>query len=131
MQLITIKKFDAWNAQKKLINDWSVQTFIHPQEIWWASLGVNIGVEIDGKHENFERPVVILRVYNAHSAFVAPITTKVKDDKFHCKIMHNNEYVWVKMTQARTISTKRILRKMSVASDKDFSSLRRKMVFFT
>ena len=51
-----IKDFDKWNNSKKLINENNRQVFGYPREVWWCSLGVNVGSEIDGKNEeDFKR----------------------------------------------------------------------------
>lgn len=38
--------------------------YFREKEIWWAALGKNVGYETDGKHELFERPVLILNKYS-------------------------------------------------------------------
>jgi hypothetical protein len=49
------KAFDEWNSAKKLADASNRRVFGYPREVWWCSLGVNIGAEIDGKNENFEK----------------------------------------------------------------------------
>lgn len=50
--------FDTWSKLKRELNGLSIDRFTHPREFWWCSLGINVGVEIDGKNENFECPVI-------------------------------------------------------------------------
>ena len=88
-------------------------------------MGINLGSEIDGKNENFERPVVIMKVYNRETMFVLPVTSKQKDDKFHYKIQTNNKIVWVKLTQARVISNKRLSRKVDIIDELSFLELKK------
>ena len=88
-------------------------TFCNKREIWWCSLGVNIGAETCGKNELFERPVLVLRVYNLQSILVAPLTSRPKDDSFHKKIRYENTDGWVILSHARTISPKRLQRKLT------------------
>jgi mRNA interferase MazF len=118
------KDFDSWSKLKKEINEFVIDRFAHPREIWWCSLGVNIGAEIDGKNENFERPVIVLKVYNTETLLVLPITTKEKDDAFHHKIQTEQKIVWVKLTQPRVISSKRLLRKVDVLGENEFETLK-------
>ncbi len=66
------KNFDAWNSRKKIINRNNTIVYAHPKEIWWCSLGVNIGAETDGKNEDFERPVIVMKVYNKETMVVLP-----------------------------------------------------------
>ncbi len=135
------KDFDKWNSEKKLINENHRKVFGYPREVWWCSLGVNVGSEIDGKNENFERPVIILRVYNKETMLVLPTTGKVQDNKFHLPIeieTYNpetkntyNKTVYVKLTQARVISNKRLLRKVDVINENEFEKIRDAFKSFT
>ena len=40
-----LKNFDEWNGQKKKVHNRDEQIIFHEREIWWCSLGVNVGVE--------------------------------------------------------------------------------------
>ena len=136
-----IKNFDAWNEIKKDTDAVSRQVFAHEREVWWCSLGVNIGAEIDGKHDGFERPVVIMRVYNKDTMLVLPTTSRAKSDKFHASLKiqskdkktkeATSKTVYVKLTQARVISNKRLIRKVSVISKEDFSNIQNEFRKFT
>ncbi len=53
------KNFDQWNTEKKNIHNRKNDVFAYPREIWWCALGINVGAEIDGKSDNFERPVLL------------------------------------------------------------------------
>jgi len=118
------KDFDEWNRNKKGLERAPIKKYVHPKEIWWCSLGVNLGAEIDGKNENFERPVIVMKVYNKETMIILPITTKPKDDQFHHKIQTVGKTVWVKMTQMRVISSKRLLRKVDILDEASFGILK-------
>lgn len=136
-----IKDFDNWNDSKKLINKNDRQVFGYPREVWWCSLGVNIGAEIDGKNENFERPVVIMKVYNKEMMFVLPTTGRAREDKFHMPIEIGaidqktgepyRKTVYIKLTQARVISNKRLIRKVDVINEDDFKRIQNAFKDFT
>ena len=127
------KDFDVWNTQKKILDTENRAAYAHPREVWWCALGVNVGAEIDGKNENFERPVLVVRVYNKQTMLVLPITSKEKSDAFHCKIQiqtknskTGEEYtkpVWIKLTQARVISNNRLLRKVDTVHQEEFDNV--------
>lgn len=119
-----MKEFDAWNEVKKDIERTGRLVYVRPREIWWTSLGVNIGAEVDGKHENFERPVIIMKVYNRQTLLVLPLTSKAKDDQFHYKIQIHERTSWVSLTQSRVISSKRLLRKMHLITRSEFEILK-------
>lgn len=118
------KDFDIWNNLKKNLEKQTRETYAYPREIWWCSLGINLGAEMDGKNENFERPVIVMRVYNKETMVVLPLTTKPRDDKFHHKIKTEEKTVWAKLTQSRVISNKRLLRKVDVLDEQSFNLLK-------
>ena len=56
-----MKDFDKWNEKKKKVHNHRKNKFYHPRDIWWCSLGLNVGFEQDGTGKEFQRPVLILR----------------------------------------------------------------------
>lgn len=65
-----------------------------------------------------------MKAYNKETLLVLPITTKQKDDVFHHKIMTDQKIVWVKLTQSRVVSNKRLLRKVDVLGKGEFKILK-------
>jgi mRNA interferase MazF len=126
------KRFDDWNKIKKATDVSDRKVFGHPREVWWCVLGVNVGVEADGKNDNFERPVLVINVYNKQSMLVLPLTSRAREDKFHFPLIIKEvnratkavftKTVFVKLTQARMISNKRLLRKVDVINKDDFNA---------
>jgi len=93
-------------------------------------MGLNIGAEIDGKNDNFERPIIVIRAYNTETLLALPITSKEKKDQFHIPISVRIGTVWVKMTQARVISSYRLLRKLDVVSENEFEKVKKALVSY-
>lgn len=119
------KDFDTWNTEKKYIDQKKTNKnlFFHCREIWWCSAGLNIGVETNGKHSNFERPMLILKKFNNEMIWVLPLTTKHKQNKYHYKITHQSIKSWVVLSQIKTLSTKRLIRKIDSVSENDFQNI--------
>ena len=111
------KEFDNWNNLKKLIHKKEVndEFNFHSGDIWWTALGINIGKEINGKNETFERPVLILKVINKHTLYVLPLTSKDHfTDKYHFKVNYEDGGSGVVVfSQIRVVSSNRLLRKLS------------------
>jgi mRNA interferase MazF len=116
------KNFDKWNEEKKIVDakNINVELFFYAREIWWCSVGLNVGVEADGKHENFERPMLIIKKFNADMVWALPLTTQGRADKYHYKLNHTEIKSFVVLSQLKTISTKRLLRKVGSISESDF-----------
>lgn len=107
------KDFDTWNLLKKQIDTRSNTPFANKRDIWWCSLGLNIGSEEDGKNELFERPVLVLTVFSKTMIRVAPLTSTSREDAHHVPIFYNERQGSVILSQIKTISTKRLSRKLA------------------
>jgi mRNA interferase MazF len=107
-----MKDFDSWNIQKKNIHQKTFSGFIHEREIWWCSLGLNIGDEEDGKNEQFERPVLVVRKFNRRVVLIVPLTTKIKDNRYYFTFAHDSTQFAVILSQLRLISTNRMTRRI-------------------
>lgn len=120
------KDFDGWNSMKKMIDTKPVsrRLYFHERDIWWCSLGLNIGVESDGKNEYFERPILIVKKFNADMVWALSITGTYHDDSdFYHRVIINGKYAHLCMSQIRTISTKRLLRRIGRIGSLEFCSI--------
>ena len=77
------KDFQKWHYKKSRINDIEKRPFFHEREIWWYTLGVNVGFEQDGRGEVFLRPVVIFRKFNNEIFWAIPLTYAKKNTKYY------------------------------------------------
>jgi mRNA interferase MazF len=124
--------FDTWNVLKKEI-DVSIQDFnFSEKEIWWCSLGKNIGNEQDGKNNNFERPVLILKKWNSSFFIGLPLTSKNKindkNKKYYFEYDLNElELGYIILTQIKSLSKKRLIRRMGKISNKTFFEIEKRM----
>ncbi len=122
-----MKDFSNWNDLKKKINDKDIdKLFVLPREIWWGSLGVNIGVEIDGKGEDFERPILIFIKYGGSMAFALPITSAIpnpKNKNYYFEFQFKNKKSFVCLTQGRTIDIRRLNRKIGTLEEIFFKEI--------
>jgi mRNA interferase MazF len=115
--------FDEWNDLKKQISKSEKNIYCKTRDIWWCSVGMNIGSEINGKNHNFDRPVIILKVYNSTMILVAPITSRQRVDKYHFRIILNGEVSYIALSQIRVISSKRLIRKIIKISTELFKDI--------
>ncbi len=113
------KDFDKWNEVKKHTDNNHTKVSIRAGEIRWISFGVNVGSEIDGKGESFTRPGLILHVIGSHLAFVAPLSTKVKEVAGYLPFNWKGTTTALCIHQIRIVSQKRVLsRKGRISEDK-------------
>lgn len=126
------KDFDNWNNIKKLIDKKEIRrdVFFYEREIWWCSAGINIGIEIDGKHKSYERPFLIIKKFNSQMLWVLPLTTQNKFNKYYYNININHQNTSICLSQLKTISSKRLLRKISVITNNDFNKIIKSVCLF-
>jgi mRNA interferase MazF len=121
------KDFDRWNKRKKVLNQTTFNDYVHEREVWWCAIGINVGVEADGKHDDFERPVLILRKFNRDAVLVVPLTSRIKRNPYHATFMHGDKMFAAVISQMRLVSTKRLLRRLYRMSSGIFGELQQKV----
>lgn len=123
-----VEKFIEWTKLKIRLHISLHEIYFREGEIWWASLGVNVGHEQDGKNENFERPILILKKFNQHVLWAVPLTSQVKEDNpYYIKYkLGENVYAAV-ISQLRLVSSKRLRRKIGMFLAEDFERVRQEI----
>lgn len=107
------KDFDGWNKIKKELNDISKAPKIHNGEIWWCSIGVNVGMEQDGRDKVFWRPVLIYCKINDELFWGIPFSTKYqRNEKFSETLMVDGKITHALLAQKRILSSKRLNNKI-------------------
>ena len=121
-------KFIEWTKIKIRIYISERVIYFREGEVWWTSLGANIGHEQDGKNQNFERPILILKKFNQYALWAIPLTSQIKEGNiyYHQYELGGQKYAAV-LTQLRLISSKRLLRKIHVFPAADYEQIRTKI----
>ncbi len=118
------KDFDVWNKLKKEIDKSTTDFFVQTRQIWWCSLGVNVGSEQNGHGECFERPVIIIRKYTSDTFLCLPLTTKEKIGNYYHKLESAIETVsYVILSQAKVLYRKRLRRLVGMVPHKEFHEI--------
>ena len=119
------KNFDAWNEKKKTLNKNKRTLLFKAGEIWWCSLGLNIGEEVYGKGQNFRRPAVILKKLSSNSCVVVPTSTQKREGSWYHYLCVQNKDQWALMNQVRFISANRLYVRESTLSRDEFEALKK------
>ena len=118
------KDFNKWNEQKIEIHNRNENKLYHAREIWWCSLGVNIGSEQNGHGESFERPVIVIRKYTSDTFLCIPLTTKEKSGNYYYKMGDNLESIsYAILSQAKVLDRKRLRRLVGTVSYKELHDI--------
>lgn len=116
------KDFDRWNGEKKILDQDHRAVEFHEREIWWCSIGVNVGSEQHSQSDDFSRPVVIVRRFTSDVFWSIPLTTKVKEGvSFRVRIVVDGVPNDALVLQMRAHDRKRLKRKIGVMTKEDFN----------
>ncbi len=106
------KDFEGWHKLKPNLDANRKTPTFQEREIWWCSIGINIGNEENGKSEMFSRPVLIIRKFNNVIFWGVPLTTIIKDSQYYYKISFQGRDVCVMLSQLKMLDSKRLTTKM-------------------
>ena len=132
-----MKDFLSWfNLKPILDNKQTVPPFAN-QEIWWCSIGVNVGTEIDGKNSStslsksqFTRPVIILKKLSRFNFIGIPLTSKNKIGSWYFPLKMKDKESNLLFSQVRTFDSRRLQRKIEKISDTQFSQIKKSYLKF-
>jgi mRNA interferase MazF len=126
------KDFDSWNMLKKQLHIADKIPEFKEREVWWCSLGANLGYEEDGKNKNFERPILIIRKFNRWLFVGLPLTSQSKNNIFHYNLpVYNGIKSAIILSQARALSAKRLIRRVRFVEPDIFADICQKYAELT
>lgn len=123
-----MKDFLTWSKLKTSINQGIERPIFKEREIWWVSIGANIGDEEDGKGDKFLRPVLVIRKFNRNLFLGVPLTKQVKENPFYFKLEVKDKIVCAMISQLRLFDTKRLLNRLEKLPEKEFEKVKREIV---
>jgi len=129
------KDFKKWMCQKSKINNDKIRPFFHERDVWFSSLGENVGFEQDGGGEKFMRPVLVLRKFNNEVVWVLPLTRTEKTGKYYFYVslasddgnVDTRQSVVI-LTQIRLVDAKRLQYKIGTVKEDDFAKIKEALV---
>jgi mRNA interferase MazF len=127
MTNIYTKHYNQWNLKKQSLDQISITRIFKVREIWWCHWGCNIGEEIDGKNDEFERPAIIYCIFTKTSFWAIPLTTKAypESSRIHVRISTKDDINTALLYQMRLISSNRLIQKIDILPFDDFQLIRR------
>jgi mRNA interferase MazF len=117
------KNFEEWTALKVRLNEGETPTF-REREVWWCSVGVNVGYEIDGKNNLFNRPVLVLRKTSKQTFFGVPLTSKEKPAPWGIPVVLKGRTSHIILGQLRVFDAKRLNQVYGKVSDPEFEKIK-------
>src|SRR3989344_3034277 len=124
------KDFQKWHDKKNAIDqNLDPRVFFHEREVWWCSLGLNVGFEQDGRGERFARPVLVFKKFNKEVFWAIPLSTKVKKGKFYVSVELGDSVPRVVIvSQLRLVDAKRLLGKIGMIPKGNYALIQKAVI---
>jgi len=120
-----MKNFVLWLGLKSSLHEAKHRPpHVSEGDIWWASVGENIGSEINGKSKLFSRPVIVLRKLAHGFYFVIPTTTQERKGSWFVPFRQQEREMTACLHQARAIDYRRLSSKLGTIDDEDFERVK-------
>ena len=129
--MIDLKTFDQWNEIKKNLHQKEKEAeFFKEKQIWWCSIGQNLGSESYGKGATFSRPVLIFKKLSQRTFLGIPLTSKTKQGSWYITIRHRSKEITALLNQIRIYDKKRLSNRFGELDDEDFYLIKAKFSAF-
>ncbi len=121
-----IKRFKEWIVLKEKLHtvSYNKTPYFKEGEIWWCSIGDNVGSEINGKSGYFSRPILVFKKFNKNLFFGIPLTSKPKMGTWFVGISFLNKTQTIVLSQARTLDAARIKDLIGQCDESDFEKIK-------
>lgn len=117
-------KYDEWNELKKELNNTGRLPNFSERQVWWAAVGENVGVEINGKSSRFSRPVLIYKKLSKFGFFGIPLTTQEHDSSWYVPFEFQGKTSYAVLSQGKAMSAYRLYgRAIGRVSEADFKAI--------
>jgi len=123
-----VKQYDKWNEIKKKI-DAKIKKIVTPKEreVYWASIGENIGNEQNGKGDIFSRPVLIIKRFSKSMFFGVPLSTQIKEGTFFYNFTFLEKKSNALIVQGRLFDSKRLENRIGMINKDDFANIKQSL----
>lgn len=115
-----VKRFLEWiRLKEKLHGNTYRPPHITEGDIWWVSIGENIGRELNGKSDLFSRPVLVFKKLSRETFLGLPTTTQDRQGSWYVELHQAGRVMNVILSQARVFDVKRLSTRIGRIDDTD------------
>jgi len=93
-------------------------------EIWWCSIGMNVGVEVFGKGSKFTRPVLVFKKLDSNSFLGIPLTSQPKEGDWYAPIRYDGIESMALLAQARVLDSCRLTKRIGTLDSLNFQDIK-------
>lgn len=120
-----MKRFLEWIRLKKMLHEKMKEPpHVFEGDIWWASIGENIGFEINGKSQFFSRPVIIFKKLSRQFYLVIPTTSQEKKGSWFVSMISTLIIKTACLHQIRVMDYRRLHSRLGQLHESDFKNIK-------
>ena len=120
-----IKRFLEWlTLKEKLHNITGKPPLVKERDLWWISLGENVGSEMNGKSRLFSRPGIVIKKLSRTFYLIAPTTSQKKEGTWYVPILQEGKAMFVCLHQVRVIDYRRLSSRMGQIDGNDYTMIK-------
>ena len=113
------QQMQDWMEVKIRLNKSRTIFHVKEGEIWWAAVGKNIGIEINGKGNGFARQVIIYKKLSKLGFIGIPLTTQKHGGSWYRPLTVGEKHAYAVLSQIKTMSIYRLYRRICQLSVSD------------
>ena len=122
-----MKDFTDWHKVKTNIEQKEHRIYFQIRDVFFCSIGENVGFEQDGRGEEFLRPVVVIKKFNNEVFLGVPLTHTTKKGKYYFAFDFNKQKSVAILSQVRLFDAKRMKYRIGMINEKDFTVIKEKI----
>ncbi|OGI77141.1 hypothetical protein A3B85_01705 [Candidatus Nomurabacteria bacterium RIFCSPHIGHO2_02_FULL_37_13] len=122
-----MKDFTNWHKIKRKIEQKENRIYFQIRDIFFCSIGENVGFEQDGRGEEFLRPIIVVKKFNNEVFLGTPLTHTNKKGKYYFAFDLNKGKSVAIISQIRLFDAKRMKYKIGMINKPDFVVLKEKI----
>lgn len=122
-----VKDFCGWHVLKQELDKGERLPTFHEREIWWCSIGLNIGFELFGKSKVFSRPVLVIRKFGQATFLGVPLTTSAKKGYYRYPYEVGDKKGSLIFDQVRTYDARRLRNVIEKVPEPRFEKIKQAM----
>lgn len=103
------KDFKKWAIKKQNLDNRVSLPFANERDIFWCSIGINVGDEENGKSDLFSRPVLVFKKFNENLFWGVPMSSKNKENKYYVQVNFKDGISSAMISHLRLYDIKRLI----------------------
>lgn len=109
---------------KSFINNKGIRRSFKEGDVWWAAVGENVGVEIDGKSQKYSRPIIILKKHSSLFFTAIPLTSQNHNGSWYADFVFQNKTQTAVLVQTKPMDVTRLYEKIGELSRADYEKVK-------